>query len=115
MVAYMSKKGQWLPRRIRRSCNPPHRRGPIRGVYHRAGPMAGSGRTRWLLRPTLPSQTEHEDHRGAAAEVALLRRGRKPAHGVAGEAGGDGDVLLAIDRVGHRRRVDAGADIEAPQ
>jgi hypothetical protein len=29
----------------------------MRGVYHRAGPMAGSGRTRWLIAPyrTCPS------------------------------------------------------------
>src|SRR5882762_2017307 len=31
---------------------PPRSGGGIRGVYHRAGPMAGSGRTRWLFRPT---------------------------------------------------------------
>src|SRR6266849_9541678 len=30
-------------------------------------------------------------------------------------AGGNDDILLAIDRIGRRRRVDAGAGVESPQ
>src|SRR5262249_6102684 len=73
------------------------------------------------LRSTHPTkqpaalQCKLKKHRRALAEIALFRRGREPAHRVAREPGGDGEVLPAVDRICHRRRVDAGADVEAPQ
>src|SRR4029450_211801 len=60
------------------------------------------------------SQSEHEDHR-RIAEVLHLGRTRQLVPGVAEQAGRNGDVLLAVDRIAHRRRVEAGADIDAPE
>ncbi len=61
-----------------------------------------------------PLQSEHEQHR-LVAHLAKLRRVDEPGPGVAAEPRQDGDVLLAAGLEGHRRRVDAGADIDLPQ
>src|SRR5258707_15867142 len=60
-----------------------------------------------------PLQSEHEQHR-LVAHLAKLRRVDEPGPGVAAEPRQDGDVLLAAGLEGHRRRVDAGADIDLP-
>ena len=60
------------------------------------------------------SQPEHEDHRGLR-QVAHFHRTRQLVAGIAEQAGGDGDVLLAADRIGHGRGIEAGARIDLPQ
>src|SRR5262252_7335597 len=60
-----------------------------------------------------PLQSEHEQHR-LIAHLAKLRRVDEPGPGVAAEPRQDGEVLLAAGLEGHRRRVDAGADIDLP-
>ena len=57
---------------------------------------------------------EHEDH-GRVGQMPHLRRARELVLGVPEQAGGNRDILLAVDRIGHRRRIEAGADIDLPQ
>src|SRR6516162_408217 len=60
------------------------------------------------------SQPEHEDH-GRARHILHFRRARQLVPGIAEQARCDGDILLAVDRIGDRRGVEAGAQIEAPE
>ena len=72
-----------------------------------ADAIAGLRRFRFLS-----LQAEHEQHRRRRV-VPQFRRGTEHlvAHGGACQ---DRDVLLAVDREGDGRRVNAGADVEAP-
>src|SRR5215472_6562443 len=62
----------------------------------------------------LPSQSEYELNR-LVAHLAQFRGVDEPGPRVAAEPGHDGDILPAAGLEGHRRRVDAGADVDLPQ
>src|SRR5438045_1545978 len=57
-------------------------------------------------------EAEHVEHRGGRS-VLQFRRVLEEGDRLA-RADEHGDVLLAVDRVADRRRVDAGANAEAP-
>src|SRR5437763_16552295 len=62
--------------------------------------------------PTL--QPKHKNH-GRVRKVFELRDSSELVPRVPPQSRGDGDVLLAIDRISHRRRVETGADIDPPK
>ena len=56
------------------------------------------------------------DRRGVSRRIViLLRKLSRKAEGEKGRAGGNGDVLLAIDGVRHGSRVDGSAALEVPE
>src|SRR5262245_35476199 len=59
------------------------------------------------------SEPEHKQHR-LVALLLQFRRERVLANRDAAQAGEDRDILLAVDLEGHRRRVEADADIDLP-
>src|SRR5580658_8025452 len=66
-------------------------------------------------------QPKHPEHRrvGLVAQLRIAPyAGERVAHGAVGthaaHARSDRHVLLAVHRVGHRRGVEAGADVESP-
>ena len=66
------------------------------------------------LAPNPPSQPEHEQH-GLVALLFQLRREHVLAERDAAQARQDRHILLAAGLERHRRRVEAGADIDLPQ
>src|SRR6476661_2878688 len=78
------------------------------GLWNAASPLA-----RGCQRGEL--QAEYEQHGRVLGQVLQFRRIGDPADLVAREAGGDSDVLLAVDRISDGMGIDAGADIDAPQ
>src|SRR5438093_10238031 len=64
---------------------------------------------------TAPPQLKAEDvERVSGRHILELGKLRQDVVANA-RANQHGDILLAVDRIGDRRRIDAGADIEAPQ
>src|SRR5260370_41788979 len=66
------------------------------------------------IRYSLLSQPEHEQH-GLVAHLPDLRRLRQLGPGRPARARQDRDVLLAVDLEAHRRRAEAGADVDLPE
>src|SRR6478609_11865394 len=61
------------------------------------------------------SEGEHVEHRSRLYLLQLRRCIDEPLVPGAAQADQNGDVLLAVDRKGHRRCVDAVASIELPE
>src|SRR5882757_10259776 len=74
-------------------------------------------RGRPLARPPAPatSEGEHVEHRARLHPLQLGCGIDEPLVPCTAEADQDRDILLAIDREGHRRRVDATAGVELPE
>src|SRR6516164_1648948 len=79
-----------------------------------AAPPTASASDKYAIAFMAASQPEHEDH-GRARHILHFRRARQLVPGIAEQARCDGDILLAVDRIGDRRGVEAGAQIEAPE
>ena len=95
-----------------RACADAGARAPARTAIATAQPPARPARLR-ITSHSRRSQPEHVQHRGAS--TMFLSSGALAQRRVAlARADQHGDVLLAVDRVGDRRRVDAGAGVEAP-
>src|SRR5262245_2942336 len=77
-------------------------------------PLSGGGSAPRLRHQQLSSQPEHEQHGLVALllelgdELVLAARDRAQPRQ-------DRDVLLAVDLERHRRRVEAGADVDLPE
>src|SRR5512138_549813 len=80
-------------------------------------PLSKKGRARPMVGPRFSgkSESEHVEHRSRLNLFQFRRRIDEPLVPGAAQPDQDGDVLLAIDRKGHGRCVDAATGVELPQ
>src|SRR5215211_3892964 len=81
----------------------------------RTQPSAATMLANFFIVASPGSQPEHEQHGRVLRHRLRLGRIGESTDLVTRQAGGNGNILLAIDLIGDRRCVDAGPDIDRPQ